>query len=92
MTTVLAMAWHQLNHDREARAALATAIGIMQDEMGLYVKTGGRGQQAAAVAMMQKEMPRLEGGDLTGGWREWLVAYSLVKEAEALIQPQTPSH
>ena len=90
--TVLAMAWHQLNHDREARAALATAIGIMQDEMDLYVKTGGKRQQAAAVAMMQKEMFRLEGGDLTGAWREWLTAYWLMKEAEALIEPQTLSH
>jgi hypothetical protein len=88
---VLAMAKYQLNEANEARAALATAVGIMQEEMDLSVKTRGRGQQGAAVAMMQKDVRRLEGGDLTGGWREWLIAYSLMKVAEALIKPQTSS-
>jgi len=60
----------------------------MQEERDLALGTGtGRGETGAAVGLMQKEMPRLEGGEMTGGWREWLIAYSLMKEAEALIQP-----
>jgi serine/threonine protein kinase len=89
---VLAMARHQLNQPEQARAALAAALAIIQEELGLPVPPGtGRGEQGAAVAILQKEMPQLEGGDLTGNWREWLMAYFLMKEAEALIQPQTLS-
>jgi hypothetical protein len=63
----------------------------MQEERDLALGIGtGRGEKGAAVGLMQKEMPRLEGGEMTGNWREWLVAYSLMKEAEVLIQPQTP--
>ena len=90
---VLAMAEYQLNHAAEARAALAMARRIMKEEMDLSERRGaGRGRQGAAVDMMQEDMPWLEGGDLTGGWREWLIAHSLMNEAEALIQPQTSSH
>ena len=85
---VLAMARHQLDQADQARAALDTAWAIMQEERDLALGTGtGRGETGAAVGLMQKEMPRLEGGEMTGGWREWLIAYSLMKEAEALIQP-----
>ncbi len=90
---LLAMARHQLNQPQEARAALAEAAKIMQDEMDRSRRTGaGRGQQGAAVALMQKEGPKLEAGEMTNGWREWLIAYSFMKEAEALIQPQISSH
>jgi hypothetical protein len=87
------MAEYQLHQAPEAQAALAAAAKIMAEEMDLSVRIGSRrGQQGAAVALMQKEGPKLEGGELTGGWREWLIANSLMKEAEALIQPQTSSH
>lgn len=87
---VLAMAEYQLDHTQAAYAALATAVRTMQEEMDLSAqKRVGRGQQAAAVDLMQNDRP--EGGDLSGGWREWLIANALVKEAERLIRPQASS-
>jgi serine/threonine protein kinase len=41
---------------------------------------------AEAVEIIQKEMPQVEGRDLTGSWREWLLAYAWMREATALIQ------
>jgi serine/threonine protein kinase len=90
---LLAMARQQLNQPEEARAALAEAAKIMQAEMERSRRTGaGRGEQGAAVVLMEKEGPKLEGGDMTSGWKEWLIAHSFMKEAEDLIQSQTSSH
>jgi tetratricopeptide (TPR) repeat protein len=44
---------------------------------------------ATAAAIIQNEMPQVEGGDLTDGWRDWLVAHALMREAKALIQLPT---
>lgn len=85
---VLAMAESQLKHPQEAHAALAAAAKIMQEEMELSAKTGsGRGQPRAGVALMQKERHKPEGVEMTNGWREWLIAYALFKEAQVLVQP-----
>ncbi len=38
------------------------------------------------AAIARKEMPSLEDTDLTGGWVDWLVAYTLMREARALLE------
>jgi len=84
---VLAMAKYRLGDAQKARAALASAAGIIQEEIELADRGGGgRGEHHAALGILEQKTPTLAHGDLTD-WREWVIAYTLFKEAKALVPP-----
>jgi hypothetical protein len=69
-----------LNRDLEARMVLAMAQYRSQ-QIG-----EARVSLAKGVEIAEKKLPKLESGDLGDGWRDWIIAQALLREAKALIE------
>ena len=64
---VLAMAHFQVQHNNEAKQALANGL-----------------EEA-------NKMAKLESGEVGSGWRDWIIAHALMKEAKSLIEGSGPT-
>jgi hypothetical protein len=42
----------------------------------------------AKGAEIEQALPKLESGNLGGGWIDWIIAHALMSEAEAMINSQ----
>ncbi len=66
--------------DAEAYAVLAMA------QQQLHLADAARAALAQGLAIAQTKLPQLESGDLGVDWLDWIVAHTLLREAQALIQ------
>jgi hypothetical protein len=69
-----------LHRDLEARMVLAMAQYRSQQAGEARVSL------AKGVEIAERKLPKLENGDLGNGWREWIIAQALLREAKALVQ------
>jgi serine/threonine protein kinase/tetratricopeptide (TPR) repeat protein len=74
---------------RYLAAQCCTLLAMARHQLNQPAEAEAELSEAAKI--IQKEMPKLEGVDLTGNWREWLLTYALMHEATSLIQTQPPS-
>jgi hypothetical protein len=44
-----------------------------------------RAALAKGIEVIKTRLPKLDDGDIGGGWLDWIVAQALMKEAEDLI-------
>ena len=44
-----------------------------------------RAALAKGVEIADSKLPKLDGGEVGGGWLDWIIAHALLKEAKALI-------
>jgi tetratricopeptide (TPR) repeat protein len=80
MQKVLAKAGDNLERDVEAYMTLAMAYyQAKQIEQA-------RNAFASGVEIEQTKLPKLDSGDLGGGWLDWIIAQALMREAKALIE------
>jgi eukaryotic-like serine/threonine-protein kinase len=67
------------NRDVEAYMVLAMAKhrSNQADEAGATLARG--------VAIAERQLPKLDSGDLEDGWLDWIIAHALMREAKGLI-------
>jgi hypothetical protein len=86
MQKVLSHAGADFNRDVEAYMVLAMAHYQTKhsEEAGVTLAKG--------LEIAEKKLPKLDSGDLGGGWLDWIIAHALMAEAQALIEgrPDTP--
>jgi len=82
MQKVLAKAGEQPVRDVQAYMVLA-----MAEHQSKHTDEA-RTALAKGVEIAETKLPKLANGDLGGGWNDWIIAHTLMREAKALIEGQ----
>jgi len=80
MQKVLAKAGEDSNRDVQAYMVLAMA------EHQLKHPDEARATLAKGVEIAETKLPKIDSGDVGGGWYDWIIAHSLMREAKLLIE------
>jgi len=80
MQKVLSDVAHDPNRDAAAWMTLAMAHHQLKQT------DQARTALAKGLDIVNGKMPKLDSGDLGGGWVDWIIAHALLKEARALIE------
>ena len=80
MQKVMSRAGENPIRDVQAYSVLAMA------QLQLQQTNAARATLAKAVEIEETKLPRLDSGDLGGGWRDWIIAHALLNEARALVE------
>ena len=80
MQKTLSHAGNDLNRDVEAYMVLAMA------HYQLKQTDEARATFAKGLEIVNANLPKLESGDIGGGWIDWIIAHALMREAKELIE------
>jgi len=74
--------------DRDHRLVEACMVLAMAD---YQLKQIGNARAALnkGVQIEQTKLPRIDGGDLSPDWMDWIITQTLMKEAKALLEGRT---
>ena len=74
------------NRDLQAQAQTYSVLAMALHRLN----RGSEAREALSKAteLAQAKLPRLDSGDLSPNWHNWIIAHTLLREAKALIEGQ----